>query len=402
MEQNKDALSLALYMHAGSGNHGCEAIVDSLVRMLPDTSIALLSCGKTEDETYLPREVRGRLSIYAEQEMSAHFLTHVLYYIYRKLTGDGESFLRYRYASVAGKKAEKPKVAVSIGGDNYCYPSMVGDLMLANSMFQRQGTKTILLGCSIEPELIEKDAKVRADIASYEKIIARESITYHALLHGGIPAEKVVLCPDPAFTLPASEEGLPEDFASGNTVGINLSPMALDFSRDRETTLKSYEALIRHILDTTSMDVALIPHVVWARNDDRIPLGQLKEAFANEKRVRLIPDLPAEQLKGIIANCRFFIGARTHATIAAYSTLVPTLVIGYSVKARGIATDLFGAAAHYVLPVQGLTDPQQLIDAWKWLTANEDEIRYALAGAVPLYRKRAEGNAEEISKVLNL
>ena len=49
-----------------------------------------------------------------------------------------------------------------------------------------------------------------------------------------------------------------------------------------------------------------------------------------------------------------FIGARTHATIAAYSSCVPTLVVGYSIKARGIAKDLFGTDEGYVLPVQAL------------------------------------------------
>lgn len=55
-----------------------------------------------------------------------------------------------------------------------------------------------------------------------------------------------------------------------------------------------------------------------------------------------------------------FIGARTHATIAAYSSLVPTLVVGYSVKARGIARDLFGTEKNYVLPVQLLRKEEDL------------------------------------------
>ncbi|MFR4670990.1 MAG: hypothetical protein ACLT69_14285 [Intestinibacter bartlettii] len=56
-------------------------------------------------------------------------------------------------------------------------------------------------------------------------------------------------------------------------------------------------------------------------------------------------------IKGYISRCRLY-RARTHATIAAYSTCVPTLVIGYSVKAKGIAKDIFGTYENYVLPVQ--------------------------------------------------
>src|SRR3546814_7153574 len=50
----------------------------------------------------------------------------------------------------------------------------------------------------------------------------------------------------------------------------------------------------------------------------------------------------ASQIKGVIANLRFFIGARTHATIAGMSSTVPTISISYSIKARGINRDLFG------------------------------------------------------------
>ena len=59
-------------------------------------------------------------------------------------------------------------------------------------------------------------------------------------------------------------------------------------------------------------------------------------------RVVFFEDHNCMELKGIISKCRFFVGARTHSTIAAYSMGIPTLVVGYSVKARGIARDLLG------------------------------------------------------------
>ena len=64
-----------------------------------------------------------------------------------------------------------------------------------------------------------------------------------------------------------------------------------------------------------------------------------------------------------------FIGARTHATIAAYSPR-PTLVVGYSIKARGIAKDLFGTDEGYVLPVQALAQKEDLVNAFDWLYQN--------------------------------
>ena len=77
-------------------------------------------------------------------------------------------------------------------------------------------------------------------------------------------------------------------------------------------------------------------------NNDLEVLAQLYDEFKDNDRIMLIGDHNCMELKGYIARCRFFVGARTHATIAAYSSCVPTLVLGYSVKSRGIARDLFG------------------------------------------------------------
>ena len=80
-----------------------------------------------------------------------------------------------------------------------------------------------------------------------------------------------------------------------------------------------------------------------------------------------------------------FIGARTHATIAAYSTCVPTLVLGYSVKSIGIAKDLFGTDRGYVLPVQQIERPGELVEAFWWMMENENPIQEQLKKVIPSY-----------------
>ena len=78
--------------------------------------------------------------------------------------------------------------------------------------------------------------------------------------------------------------------------------------------------------------------------------------FKDNERVMLITNegYNAAELKFIISKCVFFIGARTHSTIAAYSSQVPTLVLGYSVKSIGIATDIFGTEEGYVVEAKDL------------------------------------------------
>ncbi len=387
---------IVMYMHAGSGNHGCEAIVNSLCRMIGE-KVVLISYFGEEDKKYsLPElcEIRG------ERRFQEHRLAHALYYVYRRLTGDGESFIRYRYGDVL--RGHAVPLAISIGGDNYCYDTMLGDLRLANSAFNQRGTRTVLLGCSIEPESLEREDIVR-DLMKYHTIIARESITYGALKEltrrweGEDP--RILCFPDPAFTLPGKERPLPEGFAPGNTVGINVSPMIQEKEEKAGITMESYKTLICFILERTDMQIALIPHVVWERNDDRKPIRELYEAFRDTGRVVMISDGTCQELKGDIGRCRFFVGARTHATIAAYSSCVPTLVVGYSVKARGIARDLFGQEENYVLPVQSLKRPDELAESFSWLLSHEKTVKGRLMEIMPGYQKRAFGTGEEVDRL---
>lgn len=123
------------------------------------------------------------------------------------------------------------------------------------------------------------------------------------------------------------------------------------------------------------MFIALIPHVVWEGNDDRDPLRKLFEKYQYTNRVIMVGDADAPTLKTIIRNCRFMVASRTHASIAGYSTSVPTLTLGYSVKSLGIARDLFGSAEHYVLPVSDIKNEDELSNAFTWLLEHEDGIR---------------------------
>ena len=319
-----------------------------------------------------------------EQNLQEHFLAHVLYYGYRKLTGDRESFLAYKYRK-AGRLSDYD-LALSIGGDNYCYDNMLEDLMLSNSLFHKKGLKTILLGCSIEPELLKRPDIV-ADLKSYAHIITRESITTNALKHAGI--EQVTQLPDPAFSLKPISRQLPPAFEPGNTVGINVSPMIMDYEAKGQTGIvwDNYVTLMQYILEKTTYHVALITHVVWERNDDRKPVQKLYEQFREVygDRLCVLQDGTCQELKGDISRCRFFVGARTHATIAAYSTCVPTLVAGYSVKSVGIAKDLFGKEENYVVDVRTLEDEQALTRHFRKLESDEEHVRELLRDRIPAY-----------------
>ena len=359
-------MKYVMYPHGGSGNHGCEAIVRSTVKLIGNETT--LFTNKMEEDCKVGLQDLCKLDV-AEKPIRSGSVSHLFAVFRGKVFGQTDAFDRLVFQHIV-ETAKNADYVLGIGGDNYCYdtPEFI---YLVNRMVDEAKVKRILWGASVEPEAI--DERMFQDLCGYHKIWARESLTYHALLDKGMT--QTFLLPDPAFVLDRKDLPLPDGFVEGNTVGINVSPMIIGYEKNKGLTLRNYVHLIQHIIDTTDMQVALIPHVVWSHNDDRKPLIQLYDTFKDTGRVVMIEDHNAMELKGYIARCRFMVVARTHASIAAYSTQVPTLVVGYSVKARGIAKDIFGTEDNYVIPVQSLTHEDELMKGFQWLVDHEEEIR---------------------------
>ena len=67
---------------------------------------------------------------------------------------------------------------------------------------------------------------------------------------------------------------------------------------------------------------------------------------------------------------------------------------------KGIAKDIFGTYENYVLPVQSLSNKDDLINAFEWMKTNEDEIRKHLNEFIPGYKEKALQGKIEIDKLL--
>lgn len=381
-----------LYNHGGSKNHGCEALVRTTLDVLGGADM-LYSQRPHEDAEYgLDKLLKVRIE---GKPLKKYRFNHFRLKIQSMVAGNISCYGRYMYRNILND-ADCGDVYLSIGGDNYCCGSFYKNLAFLNDALNKNN-KTVLWGCSIEPELI-KMPEIAEDLKKYSLITARESLTYNALIEAGIDSN-THLIPDTAFLLDTVRLSLPDGFSENNTVGINISPLAIGCENKAGITMQNYKNLVRHILDNTRMSVALIPHVVWDFNDDRKPLYELYREFEKDGRVVFIDDHNCMEQKGFIARCRMFIGARTHSTIAAYSSCVPTLVVGYSVKSRGIAQDIFGSYENYVVPVQRINKPDHLIDAFEWMREHEDDIRRRLNQFMPEYRQRALKAGECVKKL---
>lgn len=373
-----------MYAHGSAYNHGCEAIVRSTVDLLSlEKEKTLLFSNNIQGDLDYKLDNIVKVEPINETPVEHNSPLGIIYRACSHLYSDHEK-MYYRFF---GKKRfeymyNQGEVALSIGGDNYCYPSAIEALGTRNYWLNKKGTKTILWGATLSEEFMTPN--VIEDLNRYSLICVRESDSLELLKKYSVKT-KTILSPDPAFALKPEETEW--ENRNKDIIGINISPFVFNCSKN-DVGLKNYITMINWILAETDFDVALIPHVVFPNtdNNDVLLATKLKGYFIDEPRVSIVNDgYNCCQLKSLISKCRIFVGARTHSTIAAYSTGVPTLVVGYSEKSIGIAKDLFGTAEGYVCSVQNMEKETQLLNNFKNLLNNEQNARRFLKDRIPEY-----------------
>ncbi|MFC4320711.1 polysaccharide pyruvyl transferase family protein [Litchfieldia salsa] len=372
-------MKILMFFHGGSQNRGCEAIVRSSTNIIKEkineAKVYLVS-GRPDTD----RIITNLDGIYDGADLSIQKYSYewLVSALKVKVYND-ESYALGKIHQNIIKHIEYVDVCLSIGGDNYCYGEQPGWYEIHRRV-KAKGKKLILWGCSIGEEDMS-EAKLE-DLKSFDLILARETLTYELLKNKGL--KTVELCADSAFTMEKHELPLPEGWQIGNTLGLNFSPLVQKKNTSSEVAVRD---LINHILDNTNMTIALTPHVIDEGNNDYEVLYKYYEEFKSTSRVIILPDnLNATQYKGYISRMRFFIGARTHATIAAYSSCVPTMVLGYSVKSKGISKDIFGDEK-LVLGIEDISDNKKLKMKFDEMVLNEEELKNKLQKSIPQIKK---------------
>ena len=202
---------IILYGHGGSGNHGCEAIVRSVNKIIGCSNPTLMSSSINQDIKYGVDDFTTPISANTiDSKLNWNFLVA---YLKLKLQNEYIHLDLLPYKNHIKQLGRKSNVALSIGGDNYCY----GDITIykhLNLLYNNNKIKTAFIGCSVEPESIKHPTMIE-DLKNYSLIIARESLTYEAMTNAGL--NHVKLLPDPAFVLDKVELPLPNGFKENNT-----------------------------------------------------------------------------------------------------------------------------------------------------------------------------------------
>jgi len=183
-------------------------------------------------------------------------------------------------------------------------------------------------------------------IANASYCMARDKQSYNYVIKSVPEQQKIAEYIDVAFFMPY--EKIEQE--SGYThVGLNISSLLWHggYTRDNQFGLKcDYKKLVKEIinyfLSLKNTKVHLIPHVVEGErgieNDYEVSYEIWREY--NNANIVLAPfALGPIEIKSYIAGMDFFMGARMHATIGAFSSGVPVVPMAYSRKFNGLFVD---------------------------------------------------------------
>jgi polysaccharide pyruvyl transferase WcaK-like protein len=317
----------------------------------------------------------------------------------------------FRFTSISSQ-VKKSSVVLMVGGDNYSldygYPNTFFSL---NNFVHNLDKPVVLWGASVGP--FSKDTQYEEyatkELKKVNRIYARESITIKYLQSIGVE-ENVLGVTDPAFLMETEETQFPyeiDQMINYGAIGVNISPMLGRYLRKEQASdwIAFTKDIIYSITESFDSPVILIPHVTFQtpdhKSDDYVFLEKVRNLLPDETRARVAllgRNYNAAQTKMLISRLKIFVGARTHSTIASLSSAVPTLVLSYSIKGRGIIQDLFEDDQWLIEP-SDLT-PKTICEKIDALIKTETAVRNHLKLKLPSVKAKAMFAAEDLRDLI--
>ena len=401
------------FILAGNGhydNRGCEAIVRGTVVILRhyfDKPKFLVASNYQTNSQFEQQRINEKdeavvhvKTILAQKRFEPiWFLSNSLRFLYPM----GMNYLIYKDMLPYLKKT---LAVLSVGGDNYSLDYGIPKIFtgLDDLVFSRK-KPMVIWGASVGPfsKIPEYEKYIIEHLKRINGIFARETATVEYLADKGV-TENVFQVADPAFLMEAKEPKK-EKFnieIPKEAIGINLSPLMARYTTDGD--LKKWVELAANIVErisrTTKRPIFLIPHVNSPHTNDYAFLRDVLDTLKKTKeQIELIPfSLTATELKWIIAKMNVFVGARTHSTIAALSSIVPTISFAYSIKTKGINQDIFGHSRFCLDPNQ-LT-PEIITEKIGQLIQDAEKIKNQLNLSLPKVKTLAMDAGKYLREVL--
>ena len=252
----------------------------------------------------------------------------------------------------------------------------------------------LLLGPQTYGPFHDERNKIRAKhvIENALAVMTRDSLSAE-YIHS-FSDKEVFVCTDLAFVLPYTKK---EKEADKINVGVNISSLLISNKTERTQvnfTLKAnYDKYVTLLLDALERDeryrVFIIPHVGADGG------FQFKNQFPNFEYLQPI-STPIEA-KSFISGLDIFIGARMHATIAAFSSGVFTIPIGYSRKFLGLYENL---NYPFTVDIEHLDENEAYSQTMTYITSASDYFDTLQNSLVKAEREKANMK-KRFTEILN-
>lgn len=395
-------------------NRGCEAIVRGTVEILKGAFGGALSVVNANyDFDAVPTLPSDGIEGLSHRPMSMAPGGAIRRRVGRILDNVGRTVIPnkvYRCISNSSIRAlvRESVAALSVGGDNFTldYGSLPNTHLEQNRFVIDQGKSVVIWGASIGP--FESDpcaAKVMHQHLRNEvtAIFVREHETISYLERHGI-SKNVFFAFDPAFAMraePVRDEQLGFAMPQG-AIGLNLSKFVAEKAGIGRSEIGQWMAnMLRELRNTTGRPVMLIPHVTTRFGDDHVFMqAGLAACNPMDDIYSVPPTLNAAQYKDVISKVDVMIAARTHATIAAFSSGVPTISLAYSSKAWGLNRLIFGHDEYVISPDN--LNARTLCDKARRVLDEGAAIRSDLARKAPEFRASAMSAGVHLKRLLSL
>ena len=379
---------IGIYGIAGVYNLGCEAIIrgtyENLKDRFPDAQWIYYTPNKVDDAMVLkdlPIEIRETKKKYAFIKKCFNKLFDILKIGYQIPYDDYNDILK------------NIDIIISVGGDIYTIPAYQREkkkypyynrLVDFGNNALKQNKKIIIYGASIGPFGKYQKAILyyKSHLKRVDLIVVRDKSTEQYLKKIGI-CSNVVFLPDPAFSL---RQNLQYSKINSDTIGINLSGLSLieTYGKMSNESISLLSRIIEKIIDNTDCNIRFFPHVFAPYEIDNDLLIQkkiisaLNEAY--KKKVTISDNNTFLSVKNELSQCSIVIAARMHCAINAMSEGVPTILLSYSNKAKGMCEFVYGNTK-WVYNIKEIND-DKFIDLIKDMLEHRNEINRVIVNSL--------------------
>ena len=224
---------------------------------------------------------------------------------------------------------------------------------------------------------VEKKAKKSLDCA--DMIMARDKRSLDYVKEILPDCNNVGEYVDVAFFLPYKRASFEKSFVH---VGLNISGLLWNggYTGKNELGLSvDYRRLIRKIIEfflgIPEVKIHIIPHVRSmdvSQDNDYLISKELVEEYNNSRIVLADYFSGPIEAKNYISGMDFFMGARMHSTIAAFSSNIPVVPMAYSRKFNGLFMDTLNYP--YMVDLRNDSE-EKILDGIRRCYSNRNELK---------------------------